>query len=358
MKNFPQGMEKITLTQHREKLRGHCFYKAQCWATPIMVKLADEFKDSSNISFRVDLIEPGYHYSESEIPKGGIYQYCSGDPYHDYTDKFPENVQTLVCKIILSAEQYPGDKEIEVIENNVKNLVSLLNLQKGGRNNIYDPLSISNHARRVEKTHTYYICKKPGFDDAYQKLKILMPELKETEMIGLNFHNQGLPWFKGCTFLSFNPDIVYADENSENSLMSHDHRRDFFIMKDNKRVYDGQDLGYTIDTYYVHKKPGFDDAYQSLKTMIPDLEETDMITLNKLVTFMANLSSHPAVGLYNSNLVDISTSDNNSIKSIERVSQHYEFTHRSIDISILSTDIEPNFELLCKILRYCSNENK
>lgn len=192
-------MERISITQNPG-------YMCDMWLTGSMKKLAEEFADSK-INFAVSLIPAGYDCTWEEA-RGGEFGYLGPVPSFSPASKpkFSEQTETIVCTCQLSLD-------VSELLDAIKNLSSGLHVRHGGRNNTLEPLTIKpiDAYRRIDKQ--FYICKNPGFDDVYEKLKILVPDLEEVDLINMSIGNVSVLSYKYGK--SFNPALVHITEDSD-----------------------------------------------------------------------------------------------------------------------------------------------
>lgn len=193
-------MERISITQNAG-------YMCDLWITEPMKKLAEQF---DNINFTVSLIPAGYSATNEEARRGA-FGYLGPTPHFGPASKpkFSEESETIVCTCKLPID-------ISELLDEIKNLSSKLYVRKGGRNNTLEPLTIRSidAYRRVDKQ--FFICKNPGFDDVYEKLKILIPDLEEVDLINMSIGNVSVLSYKYGK--SYNPALVHIAEESDSYL--------------------------------------------------------------------------------------------------------------------------------------------
>lgn len=193
-------MERISVTQNNA-------YMCDLWVTESMKKLANQF---NNINFAVSLIPAGYSATNEEC-RGGDFGYMGSVPHFGpgTKQKFPEQTETIVCTVKLSLD-------VSELLGEIKNLSSELYVRPGGRNNKLEPLTIKSIDAYSRVDKQFYICKNPGFDDVYDKLKVLIPDLEEIDLINMEIRNVSVLSYKHGK--SYNPAFVHIAEDSDSYL--------------------------------------------------------------------------------------------------------------------------------------------
>lgn len=93
---------------------------------------------------------------------------------------------------------------------------------------------------------------------------------------------------------------------------------------------------------YIYKRPGFNEAFLSLKKMLPDFTEEEFARIGVRNNYNHNLILESEVELPNQELLRI-------MKIIEET-KHYEIT-----LNIIGSSIESDFKSILNILQICDN---
>jgi hypothetical protein len=192
-------MDKIVLIQNNG-------YFNKLWITPMMEKLANQFKDFEQFRFTVSLVPAGYDATWEESCKGP-FGYI-GPPSSFEKLNFPEELETIVCTCKLKPE-FNSDKE------EVQNLSNDIYIREGGRNNKFVSMTIEKIYSYQKIDKQFYIHRNFGFDGIYEQLKLLNPNLLEEDLITTELGNT----IKCLHGEFYNSSFVHITEDEKGSCL-------------------------------------------------------------------------------------------------------------------------------------------
>ena len=128
----------------------------------------------SDISFKLGLVDCGYHFSPEEFNRG-IYGYygCAGVGIGEECEKdnrksFSKDTETLIITIKDRISQDWIDTHKDILEKLV--------VTPGGHNNTMKPYSLSESLTSIQVKYGVY--KKPHFDELFSVITKLVPHIK------------------------------------------------------------------------------------------------------------------------------------------------------------------------------------
>ena len=152
-------------------------YGCNLWITPAMETFVKHIKEIGlhDLNFLVSLVPAEYDRTKAESrgPIGwiGPSRNDPGSPKINYNERY----ETLTCILKLSqaAESYIA--ELSDLANNIE-------VTRGGRNQRLAPLTIYPIFLYEKVIREHHLCKRTGFDEVLNSLKILLPDITEKDL--------------------------------------------------------------------------------------------------------------------------------------------------------------------------------